>query len=282
MTDTQPWRFTADEIVVGYDGSPGSDEALRWAVRETRARGADLTACLAWAPDYLVPQSQTEAQRRGDALLSRGLKYARSQLSTARVHPVVVRGIAAQVLREYSRAAKMVVTGSRGHGGIKGQLLGSVSWQLAAYGSCTVLVVRGLWRPVNHSPSPVVAGVDCSASSHAALGFAFDEAALRNVPLLAVCALADASADVGGARVLEEEFTSEMTAQEKEHPDVTVLRWVSPRSPRAELLTAAAGAQLLVVGARGRGGLPGMLLGSVAEVVLHHALCPVAVVHPNR
>ena len=45
------------------------------------------------------------------------------------------------------------------------------------------------------------------------------------------------------------------------------------------LLNAAAGAQMLVVGARGLGGLDGMSLGSVAATLLHHSPCPVGVVH---
>jgi nucleotide-binding universal stress UspA family protein len=71
-----------------------------------------------------------------------------------------------------------------------------------------------------------------------------------------------------------------MRVREKEYPDVTVLRQVSVGSPRTALLTAAVGAQLVVVGARGRGGLSGMSLGSVAQAVLHYAPCPVAVIRP--
>jgi nucleotide-binding universal stress UspA family protein len=44
----------SDGIVAGYDGSPGADEALRWAVREACERGTALTVCLAWAPEYLA------------------------------------------------------------------------------------------------------------------------------------------------------------------------------------------------------------------------------------
>jgi len=40
-----------DGIIAGYDGSAGSDEALRWAAREARARGTVLTICLAWPSD---------------------------------------------------------------------------------------------------------------------------------------------------------------------------------------------------------------------------------------
>ena len=119
-----------------------------------------------------------------------------------------------------------------------------------------------------------------SAPSQAALGFAAEEAALRHVPLVAVCALADAPQRLGGTRQMEEEFTSLVTRWEKGHPGVTVLRHVTDCSPRAALLEAGAEAQMLVVGSRGRGGINGMTLGSVASAVLHHAPCPVGIVRP--
>jgi nucleotide-binding universal stress UspA family protein len=270
-----------DGIVVGYDGSPGSEKALLWAIREAKSRRTTLTACLAWAPDYLAPLDENAARRRGDEILTRGLRYAESQLGSANVRPVVVRGPAAHVLCAYGDTAEMVVAGHRGHGGITGQLLGSVPWLLASHGHGPVVIVRGRWRPVNNCPGPVVVGVDGSGASRAAVRFAFEEAALRGVPLFAVCALMDAPGCLGGASQLEEDFDRVMTAQEKERPDVTVLRQVAPGSPRGALLTAAAEAQLLVLGARGRGPLASMRLGSTAYVGLLHAPCPVAVVHPT-
>jgi nucleotide-binding universal stress UspA family protein len=44
------------------------------------------------------------------------------------------------------------------------------------------------------------------------------------------------------------------------------------------LMRAAAGAQLIVVGKHGRSPLPGTLLGSVSQGLLHHSICPVAVI----
>jgi nucleotide-binding universal stress UspA family protein len=99
--------------------------------------------------------------------------------------------------------------------------------------------------------------------------------------LIAICALADAPGKLGGARQIEEGFSRVMTEHEKEHPEVTVLRQVASGAPRSALLTAATGAQLLVAGSRGLGGLKGMSLGSVAATLLHHSPCPVAVVHPS-
>jgi nucleotide-binding universal stress UspA family protein len=143
------------------------------------------------------------------------------------------------------------------------------------------VVVRGQWLPVNQAPGPIVVGVDGSPASEAALTFAFEEAALRDVPVVALCALADSPGGLGGARQMEEDFNHVMTIQEKEHSDVTVVRQVAAGSPRSALMTAAAEAQLLSVGSRGLGGLAGMRLGSVVQAVLHYSPCPVAVVHPD-
>lgn len=273
-----------DGIVVGYDGSPDSDKALRWAADEAHARGTALLVCLAWAPDYLEVLDEASAydaaQHRGEQILARGVQRAESVLGPGRARPLLVRGSAPRVLCEHSRTAGMVVVGSRGHSELTGLLLGSVSWQLASYGQGRVVVVRGQGRPANDGAGQIVVGVDGSEVASAAMTFAFEEAELHRVPLLAVCALADAPGSLGAGHRMEDDFAQLMTVREKEYPDVTVLRQVSVGSPRTALLTAAAGAQLVVVGARGRGGLSGMSLGSVAQAVLHYAPCPVAVIRP--
>ena len=270
-------RYT-DGIVAGFDGSPGSEQALRWAVREADARGTILTACLACPRNTLIPEAEKAARRQSREMRAQALRRAESRLGPDKVQPVVARGQAAQVLYDYSRTADMVVTGARGQDGLTGLRLGSVPWQLAGFAHCPVIVIRGAWRPANQSPGPVVVGVDCSAASRATISFAFEEAALRRVPLIAVCALCDTPASFGGMNRLEEEFDQAMTALEKENPEVTALRHVSPGSPRHALLAAASDAQLIVIGARGRGGVPGLNLGSVAHTILHQAPCPVAVV----
>lgn len=271
-------------IVAGYDGSPGGAEAVRWAAREAQARDTTLTVCLAWAPDHIELPAESAicdlARQHGKEILARGLPYAQSVLGPVRVHAALAGRPAAPMLCEHSRAAEMVVAGSRGHSELPGLRLGSVSWQVAGHASGRVVIVRGRWRPVNQPPGPVLAGVDGSTASQAALGFAFEEAVLRDVPLVALCALADAPGVLGGAHALEEQFSQVMTAAEKAHPDVTVIREVTAGAARSALLTAATGAQMLIVGSRGRGGFEGMTLGSVAQAMLHHAPCPVGIVHP--
>jgi nucleotide-binding universal stress UspA family protein len=201
-------------------------------------------------------------------------------LGPDRVRADLAAGPAARVLCERSRAAEMVVVGSRGQGELPGLRLGSVSWQVAGHASGRVVVVRGAWRPANRPPGPVVLGADGSPAGQAAIAFAFEEAALRDVPLVTMCALTDAPGRLGGSRQLEEDFDQAVAVAAKEYPEVSVDRHVLAGTPRGALLTAAADAQLLVVGARGRGGFDEMNLGSVAQAVLLYAPGPVAVVRP--
>jgi nucleotide-binding universal stress UspA family protein len=272
-------------IVAGYDGSPGAAQALRWAAREARARDTELTVCLAWTPDHMELPTESDlcdlARQHGQEILTRGLPYAGSLLGPGRIRADLAGGPAARVLCERSRNADMVVVGGRGHSELPGLRLGSVSWQVAGHASGRVVVVRGRWRPANQAPGPVVAGVDGSAAGRAAIVFAFEEAALRGVPLLAVCALTDAPGRLGEIRRIREDFENLMTDEAKAHPEISVWHRILPGTPRSALLAAAAEAQLLVVGARGRGGFDEMSLGSIAHAVLQYASCPVAVVRPG-
>jgi nucleotide-binding universal stress UspA family protein len=277
---------TVHGILVGYDGSPGSEKALFWAAREARAREAVLTVCQAWALGYPAPPTEVAAfdlaRRSGERTLAPGLRQARAIMGSLEVRPLLAAGPTASALCERSAGAEMVVVGSRGCGGLAGLLLGSVSSQVAAHARGRAVVVRGHWRPAaGYLPGPVVAGVDGSAVSQAAVTFAAEEAALRGAALLAVCALADSAGSLGGAHLLEEDFRQAIGRCETEHPGVAVHRLVADGAPRAALLAAAHDAQMLVVGSRGRGGVRGMMLGSVSQAVLHHAPCPVSVVHPQ-
>jgi nucleotide-binding universal stress UspA family protein len=245
-----------------------------------------VTVCHAWAPGFAPLPGEADvvglAWQSGERVIADGLRRAKDLVGPGEVRPLLISGQPAAVLCERSHTAAMVVVGSRGRGGIAGMLLGSVSWQVAAHAHCPVVVVRGHWRPAgDYSPGPVVVGTDGSPASDAALGFGFEEAALRGAPLLAVCALADAPGCLGGDLYLQEEVQQAIIRQKKRYSEVAVLREVAQGGARAALLAAAHDAQLLVVGSRGRGGIKGMLLGSVSQAVLHHAPCPVAVVRPH-
>jgi nucleotide-binding universal stress UspA family protein len=196
------------------------------------------------------------------------------------------------VLVEASSSADLVVLGSRGLGGFRGMLVGSVAVTLAAHGHCPVVVVRG--RTVEDPPpevGPVVLGVDGSPISEAATGFAFDAASLRGVRLIAVHVWNDLAfigpwnplpqvPDLAAVEAdLRRQLDERMAAWQAKYPDVEVERVLVRGYPAAGLLDQAAGAQLIVVGSRGRGAIAGLGgLGSTSQAVLYHARCPVAVV----
>ncbi|MQS37876.1 universal stress protein, partial [Streptomyces katsurahamanus] len=155
------------------------------------------------------------------------------------------------------------------------------------------LVVRGRPDPAG----PVLLAVDGSPQAEAAVGFAFAEASLRGAELVALHAWSGWTGrgdddpghpqnlvdDAGRLGDTEERVLAEALAGwQAKYPDVTVRRDLVRKSARQALIEASEEAQLLVVGARGRGGFTGLLLGSVSQAVLHHAHCPVAVVRAGQ
>jgi len=270
------------QIIAGYDGSPDSEQALDWAAGEARLHKAVLVICHAWQPGPATFESgaaSTAAQRCGEQLLADAMHQAQTGLGCAQIRPLLAAGPPAQVLCELSSTAAMVVVGSRGHDRLAKALLGSVSLQVAAYADGSVTVVRGHWRPVrDRAVAPVVVGADGSGPAQAAMAFAFEEAARRAAPLRLVCALADTPGVLGAAHKIEADFDQAIAKYEPDYPEVAVERLVRQGAPRSALLEAANGAQLLVVGARGRGDMREMHLGSVSLAVLHHAPCPVSII----
>jgi nucleotide-binding universal stress UspA family protein len=152
-----------------------------------------------------------------------------------------------------------------------------------------VVVVRGEEAQQNAS-LPVVVGVDGSPNSEAALAFAYEEAATRGVPLVAVHILWDLPVELDVVRLTEgniaeldvgEVLAERLAGWSEKYPDVRVQRLVAHDRPAQALVEESGRAQLLVVGSRGRGGISGLMLGSVSHAVLHRAHCPVAVVRPD-
>jgi nucleotide-binding universal stress UspA family protein len=202
----------------------------------------------------------------------------------------LVRGQAPEVLLTRAAYADLLVVGNRGRGGFRGLLLGSVSQHCAAHAPVPVVVVR----PKSPLPdgSDVVVGVDGSSGSLAALDFAVAEAVARDARLVVAHAWwtaypssttdilpfisVDRAAYIGQSRDLMREMLDRVTTTERQ-PKAVQLVPVED-APAQGLLALSENAGLLVVGSRGRGGLSGMLLGSVSQQCLHHAHCAVVVV----
>jgi nucleotide-binding universal stress UspA family protein len=195
-------------------------------------------------------------------------------------------GIAPEQLVEESSTAALIVVGSHGLGGLRGVLIGSVALKVAAQALCPVIVVRG---PVTPAGGPIVVGVDDSAESEQAVEFAMEAACVRKAPLVVVHAWHDEFLPTAGpapaGAELRERYALEnrMDSWRVQYPEVDVrVSAVRDRDAARAMLGHAAGAQLLVVGSRGRGPIAGGLLGSTGNTLLSTAPCPVAVVHKRR
>lgn len=287
-------RTTLAAVVVGVDGSESSLAAVEFAAREAtlRRRPLRIVHAFIW-PNLNVPLGPTpygppEGGLRHDAerIVAAAVGRTIATAPDTPVHTDIITGAAAAVLRECSHDATVIVVGDRGLGGFTGLLVGSVAVQLAAHATCPIIVVRG----VANQDLPVAVGIDGSPANDPAVGFAFEEAALRGVPLNAIHAWTRPHSTGPGdmlplvydvADVEAEEtrvLVGALAGWHDKYPDVPVHRTVEHGSPRKALLEATNRAQLMVVGTRGRGGFTGLLLGSVSQAVLHHAACPVAVV----
>lgn len=133
-------------IVVGVDGSSLSLVALRTADRLAGLLGCHIQAVTVWSyPVALavpIPSTEWTPRVEAETALDETLQAAFGKDLPAGLTKTVVAGQPVQVLVEASRGAEMLVVGSRGRGGFKGLLLGSVSSAAAAHAHCPVLIVH--------------------------------------------------------------------------------------------------------------------------------------------
>ena len=137
-------------VMVGVDGSPSSHKALAWAAAEAEDHHAELVVVNVWehtlsppagGPSVSSREILDPSARTAEDLVNE-IKEVLGDQPTVRVQPVVKQGNPARVLIEESADVQLLVVGTRGHGGFRGLVLGSVSQHVAAYAACPVTVVR--------------------------------------------------------------------------------------------------------------------------------------------
>lgn len=291
---------TTEFIVVGVDDTDAAVEAARWAADEAARRHCELRVIHAFTlpavAGYPEPWAGSEElqeglRRDGEKLLDRiaaDLKHRHPDLPvTARVS--YERTVVA--LRSESAGALLTVVGSGGASRFSGAFLGSVTLAMASTGPAPVAVVHHGDR--QRSSGPVVVGIDGTATSEAAVSFAFHAAAVRRTELLAVHVWHDMV--VPGSHRLQNPLLDPERIQQQErevlaervagwadkYPDVPVRQILVEGRAVPCLLGYAKQAQLLVVGSHGRGGFAGMLLGSTSHALIIHSAAPVVVVRSD-
>jgi len=297
---------TTDVIVAGIDGSAAARSAAQWAARDAKRRGAKLRLVHAVsAPatdgylDQVLLRPQVTDQLRSNA--SRMLQATADSLTVnhpgLRIEIFQQDGPPAKVLLDQSRTASVAtVVGADGQGQLAGAFFGSVAARLAAHGHGCIVVARPTPCETAERPGVIAVGVDGSAQSQAAIGFAYEEAALRGATLLAIHtwndkplnhALGSYPLDINPTSIDDQEhrlLETELAGWEHKYPEVPVrMRVLRGRAvPNLLRYSSPVGnqpTQLMVVGSRGRGGFAGLLLGSTSQAVMTHAGCSVAIVH---
>lgn len=270
-------------IIVGWDGSPGADEAVRWAARTAARHDRALR----------IVQVVRNRPDPGVSGFGTARALAAEVAPALRVDTEIIHGQPVEILRSLSEQAEVVVVGTRGHSRFRATLVGSVGEAVTQQAHSPVVVVRG--KTVQHPSAPVVVGIDGSSTSAAAIAYAVSYARMLGAPLLGVTAVPDPLQSVAPEVALTEEHAAlvrrdaertlhrALTDVRAKHPDLAVEPRILELEPPEALIRAAEEAQILVVGSHGRRGFAGMVLGSVSRTLLHQAPCPVAViVRPRR
>ncbi|GAA4831863.1 universal stress protein [Saccharopolyspora rosea] len=281
-------------VVVGYDGTGESAKAVRWAAAEATTRGRPLVVVWALAVplEKLSRVHPSSGEVTFTALRADALREIDEVVSDIRSTGLDVRadarlGHPARVLLDASADAALLVLGSPQPSKIRRILVGSTAAELIRRAQVPVVAVRS---DDASPPSRVVVGVDGSAHSERAIGFALDAAERHGAELTALLVAEepypDALPPVRGWRLPSDdvdaarrELAEVLAGRQENHPGVTAhQRVVTDERPAQALVAAGADADLLVVGTRGRGVVRTTFLGSVSHAVVHYAPCTVAVV----
>jgi len=135
------------KVIMGFDGSEPSMDALGWAARQADATGSVLEVIMAWewpasyGWSFAVPEDYSpddDAQSALDVAADR----LRGDHPRLKVQTTAIEGRPGPTLVAASHGGDLLVVGSHGHGSFAGMLLGSVSQYCVAHAACPVVVYR--------------------------------------------------------------------------------------------------------------------------------------------
>jgi nucleotide-binding universal stress UspA family protein len=274
-----------NRILVGADGSPDSQAAIRWSGELAAATDAELIVATAWKPGISEVSPDEYEDLRADAQTALDAWSGADVVAGIESRSRVLEGDPREALLEAADAldADLVVIGTRGTGRRHHAMhLGSVAHHLVHHARRPLAIApvsaRGSW------PSTIVVGVDGSPHGVRALGWATDLA--RSTGSEVVAAYAEAppaefvAHDDPNSWYQRAQRDLDTWVADRTEPGLTIRTRVVDREPGPGIAEAGdrEHAGLIVVGARGIGGVTGVRLGGTALKVLHHAHLPVVVV----
>jgi nucleotide-binding universal stress UspA family protein len=284
-------------IVVGVDGGEESLAALDWAAARTDRFGPvrpvyawDYPLAV-WAPSPFGPGTAPTWSEMEAAARTAAASCLDRLVGVPHEEPEIFHGDAGPALVEAARNAELLVVGTRGRGPVRSNVIGSVGRHCADHSPVPLVIVPRHDPPVPSTPCVrIVVGVDGSSHSITALTWAIANAP-RDAEIVAISAWRtpvdgpilygvnrfDIRALKGGARATVNETTDKVCAELGVEPS-RVAREIAEGDPRWVLASRSESADLLVLGQRGRTGLPHFFLGSTTTALIHRPHCATAVI----
>ena len=282
-------------MIVGIDGSAGSAVALRWAVDHAEQLG-DVKPVMAFAGGLyaygfgaIEESDGSEGPYRSQAMMRLRTfldEHAPSLVDAGEV----IEDRPGAGLVDAARGSELLVVGTRGWSSRVDLSVGSVGAYCARHATVPVALIPAEAPPI-HDHLHVVVGFD--GSRHARIALRWTLTHLRRSAEVTAVRVFTSESVVGEPLSQSPEISEADARRELEggvaavltdlsaHPGVELL--VVSGDPRAALRTASVDADLLVVGSRGHGVLDRLLLGSVANALIHHPTIPTIVVpHPHE
>ncbi len=289
------------KLLCPVDFSPGSQQAMRVAVRLANERNAELVLVHSWYlppvafageftyPPEVVQQLSDEAERGLEAAVAEagklGARHVTSRLLAGPPWQQIVD------LAKHDPAIGLIVIGTHGRSGLARVVLGSVTELVVRHAPCPVLTVRPETqpRPFSHVLYPV----DLSKPAHDAMSLAAELAQPggAGITLLHVLERPASSGDDldpdfhreldARAAALLDRWTAELRTK-VDAPVTQLTRIGRPGAQILALLDEDPTFDLVVMGSHGHTGASRLLLGSVAEKVVRHARCLVLVAHSSN
>lgn len=298
-TDATHDSPTPDQAVVAaLDGSHRDAAVIDWAAAEAKALSAPLhlvhavdlgTPLSAYGELLTSPEIVDRVEQESAGVVSAGRERAIAAAPDLAVTTSLPTGSPSGALLSAAATARVLIVGSARKNRAERIVLGTTSMSLVAHAPCPVVLV-----PENANTKGdgrVVVGIDGSEHSRLAFQHALEAAAVRGKKVTTVTSW---NVEVVNGVVVTEPGSTEwesvdaryrtmaesaIAAARDAHPEIEVTVEVRHGRAADTLVEIAEGADLLLVGSRGRGGFRGMLLGSVSQRVLALATCPVAILH---
>lgn len=296
--DTHDSPTPAGAVVAALDGSHRDTAVIDWAAAEARAVSVPLhlvhavdlgTPLSAYGELLTSPDIVDRVEREAMRVVTSAQERATTANPDLAVTTALPTGAPAGALLNASDDAQLLVVGSARKSRAERVVLGTTSLSVVAHAPCPVVLVPDDAK--TSGDGRVVVGIDGSEHSQLAFRHALAAAALRGKVVTTVTSW---NVEVENGVVVTEPGSPEWETVDQRyramaeraiavdrdaHPEIEVTVEVHHGRAADTLVDVAQGADLLVVGSRGRGGFRGMLLGSVSQRVLGRATGPVAILH---